>query len=53
MTSKKQRNSPGPTPDTVKIGQDWESAVGKALKKPRPKDGWPEAAKKKPGEKGA
>lgn len=43
----------GPEPERVKTDMDWESAVGKALKKPRPKDGWPEPDKKKPGEKGA
>lgn len=31
----------GPKPETVKIEGDWEGAVGKALKKPRPKEGWP------------
>ena len=36
----------GPKPDTVKIEGDWETAIGKALKKPRPKEGWPEAEKK-------
>jgi hypothetical protein len=37
----------GPKPDRVKIEGDWEGAVGKALNKPRPKDGWPEEKKKK------
>lgn len=37
----------GPKPDRVKIEGDWEGAVGKALKKPRPKGGWPEPEKKK------
>lgn len=41
----------GPKADTVKIEGDWESAVGKALKKPRPVEGWPEE-KKKPKKSG-
>jgi hypothetical protein len=31
----------GPAPKRVKIKGDWETAVGKALKKERPKEGWP------------
>lgn len=31
----------GPKPDRVKIDEDWEEAVKRALKKKRPKDGWP------------
>jgi hypothetical protein len=38
----------GPKEDRVKIEGDWESAVGKALAKKRPKDGWP---KEKPAKK--
>ena len=44
MTEKK---SVGPKPDHVKIDMDWENAIGKALKKKRPEDGWPEPEKKK------
>tara|TARA_R110002072_G_scaffold4245_5_gene29982 strand:+ start:546 stop:743 length:198 start_codon:yes stop_codon:yes gene_type:complete len=36
----------GPKPDRVKIDMDWEDAVNKALKKERPKEGWPELGKK-------
>ncbi len=32
---------PGPKPDRLKIKDDWESAVSKALKKKRPEGGWP------------
>jgi hypothetical protein len=32
----------GPKPDRVKIDEDWEEAVKKALKKKRPKGGWPD-----------
>ena len=36
----------GPKPDRVKVEGDWEAAIGKALKKKRPEDGWPESEKK-------
>jgi len=38
----------GPDPIRVKIDMDWEQAIGKALKKERPREGWPsgEAAPK-------
>lgn len=38
-------NKRGPKPDTLKIEGAWQTAVGKALKKKRPKEGWP----KEPG----
>ena len=44
MSDKKQKT--GPEPDRVKLSGDWEKAVGKALKKPRPKEGWPKPEKK-------
>lgn len=31
----------GLTQSHVKIDMDWKEAIGKALKKERPKDGWP------------
>lgn len=37
----KERRKPGPKADKVKIEGDWERAMEKALKKKRPKDGWP------------
>ncbi len=37
----------GPKPDRLKIDDDWRDAMGKAIKKERPKDGWPEAEKGK------
>jgi translation initiation factor 1 (eIF-1/SUI1) len=47
MSIKKQTGTTGtarrgPSPETVKIEGDWESAVRKALKKKRPAEGWPE-----------
>jgi len=37
----------GPEPERVKIAGNWKSAVEKALKKERPKDGWPKPLLKK------
>jgi hypothetical protein len=41
----KKKDKPGPKPDHVRIEGDWEKAVGDALKKKRPKEGWPEPEK--------
>jgi hypothetical protein len=38
---------PGPEPERLKIDGDWEQAVERALKKPRPADGWPKPQQKK------
>ena len=43
----KEKAKTGPKPDRVKIDMDWDEAVGKALKKKRPKAGWPKSDKKK------
>lgn len=49
VTKKKSFNkgkvSPGPKPDQLVIGGDWRDAMGKAIKKKRPKEGWPETQK--------
>lgn len=37
----KRAKNPGPKPDRVKIDEDWEDAVDKALKKEKPERGWP------------
>lgn len=37
----------GPKPERVTIGEDWETAVGKALKKEKPAQGWPSPDKNK------
>ncbi len=37
----KARAVTGPKPERLKLKGDWQMLVGKALKKPRPKKGWP------------
>lgn len=39
------KNPPGPEPERVKIDDDWKSAIGRALRKKRPKEGWPQPEK--------
>lgn len=41
----KSKQRRGPKPDTVKIMGNWQDAVGKALKKKRPAEGWPKPKK--------
>jgi len=41
------KDKSGPKPERVKIDMNWEDAVGEAMKKPRPKDGWPDPEKDK------
>ena len=47
MSEKEKKHKTGPAPERVKIDQDWEDAVGDALKKERPKEGWPKKEEKK------
>ena len=43
----------GPEPERLKLTGNWEKLMGKALKKPRPKSGWPKPkAKKQAARKG-
>ena len=37
----------GPKPERVKSDKNWEEAISDAMKKKRPKNGWPESEKKK------
>jgi len=37
-----RKNKPGPEPDRLVIDDDWEDAAKKAVKKERPKEGWPD-----------
>lgn len=39
----------GPKPDRLKIEGDLEKAMGKAIKKECPKDGWPKSSDKDSG----
>ena len=43
------RAKSGPEPERLKLDGDWEEAMGEAMKKPRPEDGWPD--KPKPDQK--
>lgn len=45
MTKKPDKKKRGPKPDTLKIEGSWQGAVNKALKKKRPKEGWPKNTK--------
>jgi hypothetical protein len=40
-TPKKRPLQPGPKPDLLKIGCDWQEAVRKSLEKKKPAEGWP------------
>ena len=51
MTKGKEKR--GPKAEKLKIEVDWEIAVGKALAKKRPKEGWPPPEKKRASPKGA
>ena len=47
--SEPDQKQPGPDPERLKLDdEDWGDAVGKALKKPRPKGGWPKSDDKEP-----
>lgn len=37
----KERKSPGPKPETLKLDGDWRQAVKKSLTKKKPPEGWP------------
>ena len=39
--SRDSSNKPGPEPERVKVDGDWKDAVALALRKKRPKGGWP------------
>lgn len=42
-----KKKSTGPQPERIKLKGDWKKSVGKALKKPRPAEGWPKEEKQK------
>jgi len=39
----KKKAKTGPKPERLKLRDDWQALVGKALAKKRPKRGWPKA----------
>ncbi|MEE9270882.1 MAG: hypothetical protein V3V49_11550 [Candidatus Krumholzibacteria bacterium] len=45
--NKEKPKKRGRQPEHVNIDGDWQDAVDKALKKERPKEGWPEKPQKK------
>ncbi len=49
--TKETKKKAGPKPDRVKIDKGWEDAIGDALKKKRPAEGWPKPEKEKKGGK--
>ena len=48
MMKKEQKK--GPDPDRLVLDDNWQNAMGKAIKKERPKEGWPEPEKKSDNE---
>ncbi len=38
----KEQASPRPNPDRLKIDGEWKDAVGKALDREKPAEGWPD-----------
>lgn len=46
MAKKEMKRKKGPKPLTLEVDGDWQVAVNKALKKKRPKGGWPKKKKK-------
>ena len=46
MTNKEKKPT-GPVPERLKLEGDWQALIGKALKKQRPKEGWPKPKAKK------
>lgn len=52
MTNPKSpKRKTGPGPKRVKLNKPWEKAIGDALKKERPAEGWPDQPKPKPKKK--
>ena len=46
MAKKKLKPGPGPEPERLIILGDWKKALGRAVRKKRPKKGRPKAKKK-------
>ena len=44
--SRKPPQKRGPKTERLKIDENWENSIKKAIQKEKPKDGWPKKAKK-------
>ena len=44
-TGRRDKRKNGPSPERVRINKSWETAMKDALKKKRPKGGWPDEKK--------
>jgi hypothetical protein len=42
-----EKAKPGPEPERLKIDGDWKDAVGRALRREKPKGGWPDEKPRK------
>jgi hypothetical protein len=38
----KDRQTPGPKPEVLKVEGNWQKAIKKSLAKKKPKEGWPD-----------
>jgi hypothetical protein len=47
MKKPAKKHKTGPKSERVKIDKPWEGSINDALKKKRPKDGWPKESDKK------
>lgn len=50
--SGQKKNRRGPKPERVKIDEDWEDAIDKALRKEKPPEGWPKPEDEKQKDRG-
>ncbi len=48
---KKQKGTPGPKPETLKIEGNWKDAVKLSFQKQKPASGWPQPNRKRKSEK--
>ncbi len=47
MSGKKEKKKRGPGPETLRIGRKWADAIRRALRKKKPKEGWPKEVEEK------
>ncbi len=48
----KENQKPGPDPERLKLPGDWKDQLADAVRKKRPKAGWPKPERKKRPKKG-